>query len=171
MNEERDKVDLDLFDLTKPIKLIRAYVSPSRNKYNPGVYRPNELPQGAYKTLYCEPNRSKEVKESVTESSVKREKTGVTRDKNGNIRIKPHEDGYDTRIISPQSSEIPVASKLNVNQASAAELEALNGIGPSIASKVLEYREQSAFIDFADLNARISLPFGGKWENYELSFE
>ena len=32
---------------------------------------------------------------------------------------------------------------ININKASQAELETLNGIGPSLALKIIEYREQN----------------------------
>ena len=34
-------------------------------------------------------------------------------------------------------------SKVNINEASQAELETLPGIGPALASRIIEYREQN----------------------------
>lgn len=166
------KIDENLFDLNKPVKLIRPFVSRRRNKYSPTVYRPNELPLEAYTTYYCEPNKSKDIEEDKPQPSVNKEKEAVTRKKNGDVVISPNQnDSYNTRVIEPQSGVEPVKHNLNINYASAQELESLVGVGPGIASKVIEYREQSPFIDYTDLNGRISLPFGAKWENYDLVFK
>lgn len=45
---------------------------------------------------------------------------------------------------------------LDVNKASAAELDAIKGIGPSISAKILEERKNGQFKDWADLIGRVS---------------
>lgn len=48
------------------------------------------------------------------------------------------------------------ATAADVNQASAAELEAVKGIGPALSAKITAARQQGAFKDWADLVDRVS---------------
>ena len=48
------------------------------------------------------------------------------------------------------------ASAADVNQASAAELEAVKGIGPALSGKILSARQQGQFKNWADLVERVS---------------
>lgn len=48
------------------------------------------------------------------------------------------------------------AAAADVNQASAAELEAVKGIGPALSAKITAARQQGAFKDWADLVDRVS---------------
>jgi competence protein ComEA len=47
------------------------------------------------------------------------------------------------------------AQAADVNQASQAELEAIKGIGPAMAGKILDERKKGAFKDWADLAGRV----------------
>ena len=49
-----------------------------------------------------------------------------------------------------------VAATADVNQASAAELEAVKGIGPALSGKISAARQQGPFKDWADLVDRVS---------------
>ena len=52
------------------------------------------------------------------------------------------EDSGDNVIIDNEQSEGNSSSSLvNINKATQSELETLPGIGPSIASKIIDYRE------------------------------
>ena len=44
---------------------------------------------------------------------------------------------------------------VDVNKANQAELEAIKGIGPSMATRILDARKNSPFADWADLAARV----------------
>ena len=44
---------------------------------------------------------------------------------------------------------------VDVNQASLAELEAVKGVGPAIAGKILDERKKGAFKDWADFVERV----------------
>jgi competence protein ComEA len=48
-----------------------------------------------------------------------------------------------------------VAATLDVNRATRAELEAISGIGPDMATRLIDARERAAFKDWADLRARV----------------
>ncbi|OGA98927.1 MAG: hypothetical protein A3E25_12975 [Burkholderiales bacterium RIFCSPHIGHO2_12_FULL_69_20] len=48
------------------------------------------------------------------------------------------------------------AAAADVNQATAAELEAVKGIGPALSGKITAARQQGAFKDWADLVDRVS---------------
>jgi competence protein ComEA len=50
----------------------------------------------------------------------------------------------------------PGAIAADVNQAGAAELEAVKGIGPALSGKILAARQQGAFKSWADLVDRVS---------------
>lgn len=47
------------------------------------------------------------------------------------------------------------ASAVDVNQANQAQLEAVRGVGPALAEKILEQRQQRLFTDWADFVARL----------------
>ncbi len=55
----------------------------------------------------------------------------------------------------PRACEVePVACRLNLNSATAAELEALPGIGPALAGRIVSYRDShGAFADIGGLRA------------------
>ncbi len=48
------------------------------------------------------------------------------------------------------------AAAADVNQASAAELEAVKGIGPALSAKILSARQQGQFKSWSDLVERVS---------------
>lgn len=49
-----------------------------------------------------------------------------------------------------------VATAADVNRASAAELEAVKGIGPALSGKILSARQQGSFKSWGDLVERVS---------------
>lgn len=75
-------------------------------------------------------------------------------------RAAPLRDG--ARIYVPRFGEIPPAGslgsdaekKIDINHASAAELETLPGIGPSTAGRIVRSREQRAFAKIDELQTR-----------------
>ena len=50
----------------------------------------------------------------------------------------------------------PAAMAADANQAGTAELEAVKGIGPALAGKIIAARQQAAFKNWADLVERVS---------------
>ncbi len=47
------------------------------------------------------------------------------------------------------------ASAVDINRASEMELDAINGIGPALSSRVLKERDKAEFRDWRDLLARV----------------
>jgi DNA uptake protein ComE-like DNA-binding protein len=160
----------ELFDLAKPVKLIRTFISRRRNKYGPAIYDPNKLPKEAYTTYYCEPNAG--ANNLSTAAKPTPPKPTVTRDENDNVTINPNTSNSieDVEIKAERNKDATPTKPININEANREQLEGLTGIGKTVAKKVLDLRENSPFIDYADLNVRIPLPFGGKWSSYELTF-
>lgn len=64
------------------------------------------------------------------------------REKNGNNVYITSESGNNV-ITQQNSNQKGVNKKVNINEASQSDLETLPGIGPSIASRIIEYRTQN----------------------------
>lgn len=52
------------------------------------------------------------------------------------------EPGVEDQSTEPQSGLIPSVTTLNINTASAVELELLPDIGPALSKRIVEYREE-----------------------------
>lgn len=73
------------------------------------------------------------------------------KERNGNNVYITSESGNNV-IIEDNSQSKGVNKKVNINEASQGDLETLPGIGPSIASRIIEYREQNGkFGEIEDL--------------------
>ncbi|WLR46207.1 helix-hairpin-helix domain-containing protein [Halobacillus litoralis] len=66
-------------------------------------------------------------------------------------------------VASDQSSSIdsdevasPTGEKVSINRASASEMEALNGIGPSKAASIIKYREENG--PFSSVEDLVNVP-------------
>lgn len=61
---------------------------------------------------------------------------------------------------APAATQAPTTQtkKININTATAAELDTLKGIGEARAKKIIEERSKAKFKDFADLVKRGTLP-------------
>ena len=65
----------------------------------------------------------------------------------------PYIEGASPILATPGPTVVAVTTELiNINTASAAELDTLPGIGPSLAQRIIEYREQNGpFINTEDI--------------------
>jgi competence protein ComEA len=59
---------------------------------------------------------------------------------------------------APTAAQPAQAKKININTATAAELDTLKGIGEARSKKIIEERAKTKFKDFADLVKRNVLP-------------
>jgi competence protein ComEA len=64
------------------------------------------------------------------------------------------------RATAPAAAtqQAPVGKRININTATAAELDQLKGIGPARAAKIIEERQKQRFRNFDDLVQRNVLP-------------
>lgn len=62
------------------------------------------------------------------------------------------------RPVTPTATQPAQVKKININTATAAELDTLKGIGDARAKKIIEERGKAKFKDFADLVKRSVLP-------------
>ena len=61
---------------------------------------------------------------------------------------------FVTTVLLALASAAAFAA-VDVNKANQAELEAVKGIGPTMATRILDARKASAFSDWADLAGRV----------------
>jgi len=63
-------------------------------------------------------------------------------------------DGRPARLSPPTETDEGAATKVNINTARADELDELPGIGPALAGRIVEYREQNGpFLSPEELKA------------------
>ncbi|MDD5030274.1 MAG: helix-hairpin-helix domain-containing protein [Rhodoferax sp.] len=58
-------------------------------------------------------------------------------------------------LLATLVTTVCLATALDINQASEAELDSIKGIGPGTSSKILDQRKKAKFKDWADLIARV----------------
>ncbi len=164
-----------------PVRLLRIYPGKTGNIYMPGVYKPGELPKAAYNSYYVAPVAVVEkpaMKTAMEESNLnngklkvedmatRTEGTSLTEDiEIKNPRVNPDDKHLKAKVVKPV-----VAPAIKINEADKKSLIALNGVAKSTASKIIELREQSGFIDYEDLNGRVPLPFGKDWTAFNVDF-
>lgn len=63
--------------------------------------------------------------------------------KDGQSAVIPKQgEQVQTKTLKNQEAEAPPGGKVNINQATAQELENLEGVGPVLARRIVEYREE-----------------------------
>ena len=113
----------------------------------PGVYA---LPQGA------------RVQDGISAAGgflAEAEKTGINLARaleDGEQLDIPYVEGFTPVIATPEEVFVPTSDLININYASTFELEALPGIGPTTAQKIVDYREQNGF--FLSIEDIINVP-------------
>lgn len=175
MNENYTQVPTDA-----PVKLIRTYCGKSGNIYFPGIYVPGTLPAKAYNSYYVVPAGPAIEKQTAVNpikdkeiSNGKFETEALTRNSGGaalseEIEIKPQPLDKKIKAKVVKAVEAPA---IKINEIDEDALVALPSVGKVTASKILELREASAFIDYEDLNARVPLPFGKDWTAFDVNFK
>ncbi len=64
---------------------------------------------------------------------------------------------FKVGVVLPDGvSAVPLCTRININTASASELETLPGIGPARAADIIKYREQHGF--FKDIEELVEIP-------------
>lgn len=58
-------------------------------------------------------------------------------------------------LLASLSTAVCLATALDINQASEAELDSIKGIGPATSSKILDQRKKAKFKDWHDFTARV----------------
>jgi hypothetical protein len=165
------------------VRLLRIYPGRTGNIYMPGIYKPGELPKSAYNSYYVTPldpkdlvkvdlpqamdegeihNGSFKVEELLKREEVK----GLTESISINQQTKGHDKHIKAKLIKTVQ-----APPLKINHATKEDLTGLNGVGNSTASKILQLREHAPFINYDDLNKRVSLALGKDWTAFDISFE
>ena len=109
----------------------------------PGVYA---LPQGA------------RVQDGISAAGgflAEAEKSGINlaRElKDGEQLDIPFVEGFSPVVATPVETFQPTSDLININTATAAELDALPGIGPTTAQKIIDYRDTNGpFISIEDI--------------------
>ncbi len=69
-------------------------------------------------------------------------------------------------ITFAKNEEVVLPKKLCINTATAEEIAVLDGVSLEKATKVVELRQEKQFGDCNDLDARVKLAFGRKWQTY-----
>ncbi len=102
---------------------------------NPGVYA---LPSGAIVVEALEAAGG-----ATDEAALEMVNLAAPLEDGAQVFIPAHRPTAESSGASPVSAPAASAGLINVNTASSAELESLPGIGPAMAQKIIEYRQQN----------------------------
>lgn len=133
------------------------------NIYYAGVYDADYLPPA----IRNDSNLVEEIDNSSIEisefkNSLKTQKINI-----GSAQTNSEKTSFKTEPVVelPETNEESSKQEYNINQATVDELANLDGITVSTAQKIIEERNVKEFVDFADLDKRVSLKGNRKWEN------
>ncbi|HEY9657668.1 MAG TPA: DUF655 domain-containing protein [Allocoleopsis sp.] len=166
-----------MIDKTRPVYLRRMIIHPKTSNVLPPLnrpYQPGEIPDQFLTPEYVtqdpapppiapgEPNLMFTTPDTIPERSLATTPLG-------NIPLTSTEG---LGALDPGAAAPPVSSnpedKVNINSDSTDVIaEKLDGIAGKTASKVEEARKQKPFESFSDLDERVPLVGGRKWETYK----
>lgn len=158
-------------DLDKPVRLLRPFVGSTGNIYQPRdkAYMPGELPPAAYNSYYVITEESfgkpdSGVKVTRTDNSAKQQEV--------NLNGKEPEDRLNAKSEKIEFTDtFSENNKIPINLVGVEELRQLPNVGLATAQKIESLREDSPFVSFDDLNARVPLSFGKDWATYNVRFD
>jgi len=84
--------------------------------------------------------RSSEI--PVAESKVSDNKRNMSADGQSSLRSEKSESGRLNIVAEPLKQQTQITEVININRATASELEQLPGVGPVTAQRIIDYREQ-----------------------------
>jgi DNA uptake protein ComE-like DNA-binding protein len=173
---------LEKYSSKSTVRLFKTVVGKTGNIYYPNVYGPsNPLPEKFMTAQYVELISGEVEQDERLEKEIPTPNQTVVSKSPGlleEINLNKNESKVQEVVIenTAQSSFEPTQVKatkkeLNINQATKAEIVALQGVGAKTVDKVIELRELFPFADYKDLNDRVALTFGRKWDEFNLIFE
>ena len=164
---------LEQYSQDSTVRLFKTVVSKGGNIHYPGIYsKANPLPEKFMTAQYVELISGTTVagieKELAKSNVVTEHKTspGLIEE----VSLHKNASKVEEFEIKTQSSFESVKPTLNINEASKAQIVALQGVGSKTADKVIELRELFPFADYKDLNDRVQLTFGRDWSEFNLEF-
>jgi transcriptional accessory protein Tex/SPT6 len=142
--------------------LTKTFYSRTGNVYQAGEYAKNELPKEAFTSEYILEEGSKApVEKPVENTSI------FTSPKQ--IEINTKKDNITE--LKQKTSTIKESDAISINSATDFTLQKINGVGSSLAKKIIDMRSKSPFVDYADLEDRVPLGFGKVWTDFNINFE
>jgi len=155
---------------------LKETVVINSNSYYAGRYRARQIPKNYRTPRYIEVIEPHQTPNNEYDINMTRQSVKLTTEKISPQQLaaygKPPEITVDNS--KPPTSPNPLVDstassetkpKCLVNQATAVELEALDFVGVSTATKIIELRETKPFTDLEDLSKRVPLSGRGSWED------
>lgn len=149
-------------------KLKKNYITPSGDVYYGGdrEYTDYELPAGAKVDSF---STFREVDMIPVEVKVldRSARVEVVDENNTLVRVQQNSTIIE-EVIKPSFKEAPITPvvkdiRINVNSATASDLESLKFVGKATATRIIEARVSGLFKSIEELDAQIPLAVGRSW--------